>query len=81
MRRRKLTPNQEAKSRAWKEKMRRDNPKRFEGKVVGHTPDAAAGGPPAGGRAIALDSSVNSSVGGQVAAKRGSYNKVEVIRE
>ncbi len=46
----------------WKREMRRKHPKRFEGKVVGHTPDAHAGGPYSGGQAMALSESVNSSL-------------------
>ncbi|MFK7817476.1 MAG: polymorphic toxin type 15 domain-containing protein [Planctomycetaceae bacterium] len=49
-------------------------------KAVGHTPDACAGGPSAGGKAMALDSKVNSSVGGQVGSlePEQTYNRVEL---
>ena len=78
MQRRKPTKAEERASRRWKRQMRRKYPGRFEDKVVGHAPDAAAGGPSSGGTATALDSSVNSSVGGQVPAKPVGYTYTEV---
>jgi hypothetical protein len=62
--------------------MRQRYPERFNDRVVGHTPDAGAGRPAVGGRAMALDSSVNSSIGGQVGAKPVgyTYNRVDVVR-
>lgn len=48
--------------------MKKNQPTRFEGKVVGHVPDAAAGAPavPLDNKAMALLSSVNSYVGGML---------------
>lgn len=82
MTRRTLTAAEERASAAWKKAMRKAHPERFKNKVVGHTPDAAAGGPAAGGKAMALDPRVNASVGGQVSAKPPgyTYNQVEVVR-
>ncbi len=77
-------------SKNWKAQMRRDNPARFDGKVVAHVPDASAGGPsgPATGtpRAMALDESVNASVGAQVGnlhTHHGpqTYSEVRIVRE
>jgi intein/homing endonuclease len=82
MTRRRPTPIEEIKSQAWREEMRASDPSRFEGKVVGHTPDAAAGGPSSGGRAMALSYDVNSYLGGIL---RGipvgtTYNRVSLSR-
>jgi hypothetical protein len=81
--RRSLTAAEELASLAWKRAMRKAFPSRFQDKVVGHTPDAAAGGPVAGGKAMALDPTVNASIGGQVGKKPlgYKYGRVEVIRE
>jgi hypothetical protein len=69
--------------------MKKQFPKRFAGKVVGHTPDAAAGGPSApstpGGniiRAMALGRSVNSYLGGILKgiALNQTYHEVQLFR-
>ncbi|MFY7700479.1 MAG: polymorphic toxin-type HINT domain-containing protein, partial [Burkholderiaceae bacterium] len=65
--RRQLTDAEEKLSKAWKSRMRRDQPSRFTSdKAVGHVPDASAGGPavPANDKAMALFHSVNGYVGG-----------------
>ena len=50
--------------RAWRASMRANNKEKFAGKVVGHRPDAAAGGKTVSDRAMALIPSVNSYLGG-----------------
>jgi hypothetical protein len=62
--------------------MRALNPARFEDMVVGRLPDAGAGGPHAGGRAMALDSVVNATIGGYVGGKPVGYrdSAVRVVR-
>ena len=66
--RRKLSDAEEKASAVWKRQMKRNEPTRFDGKVVGHVPDAAAGGPakPPDDKAMALLNSVNSYVGGML---------------
>ncbi len=56
--------------------------KRFKGKIVGHVPDAAAGGAAAGGTAMALSSTVNSYLGGLLGGIPDStiYNLVQPFR-
>ncbi|WP_394845233.1 DUF6531 domain-containing protein [Pendulispora brunnea] len=80
---RRETAEETAASNRMKRNYRRDQPARFEGKVVGHVPDACAGGPSSGGRVMALDSSVNGSVGGQVGGvpPGQTYHRVRVVRD
>lgn len=64
MTRRILTPEEIKASAAWLKKMRKEAPHRFVNMVVGHLPDAAAGGKAVSDRAMALIPSVNSYLGG-----------------
>jgi hypothetical protein len=82
MTRRVLSEADEAASQAWRRQMQRLYPARFSGKVVGHVPDAAAGGPAAGGKAMALSRSVNGFLGGVLKGiSEGTvYNSVQLIR-
>lgn len=84
MTRRILTPAEEQASNAWKARMRAEQPARFKGRVVGHLPDAAAGGPvvPPGDKAMALLRSVNSYLGGILGGVPVGtfYNRVALTR-
>ncbi|MEN1681766.1 MAG: polymorphic toxin-type HINT domain-containing protein, partial [Planctomycetota bacterium] len=81
--RRTLTDADHAAARAWRDQMIRQYPSRFAGKVVGHVPDAAAGGPAAGGRAMALSQPVNSFLGGILSGVPidAQYNAVKLVRQ
>jgi RHS repeat-associated protein len=77
-----LSEAEEAASAAWKKAMRDRYPARFDGKVVGHTPDAIMGGKVAGGKAMALTPSVNSYLGGVAGGipEGTTYTKVVLFR-
>jgi hypothetical protein len=80
MMRRALTAAQQRLSRAWTRQM--SSQARFANRVVGHVPDAAAGGAVSGGPAMALLRSVNSYLGGILTGiPRGTvYNRVILFR-
>jgi len=82
MTRRVLTEAEQAASDAWKAALREQFPARFDGKVVGHVPDSAAGGAAVPDRAMALWSSVNSYLGGLLNGIPigTSYNAVKLFR-
>ncbi len=84
MTRRVLTAEEQAASAAWTEAMREQFPARFglAGKVVGHVPDAAAGGLAVPDRAMALLPSVNSYLGGLLGGVPvgTTYNVVRLFR-
>ncbi|MHB1425944.1 MAG: hypothetical protein ACYC3I_22500 [Gemmataceae bacterium] len=77
-----LTSAEELASKAWRRAMGARFPKRFAGKVVGHVPDAGAGGVASGGRAMALLDSVNSYLGGLLngVPVGTNYNAVRLFR-
>ncbi len=77
-----LSLAEKAASKAWTKMMRLKYPSRFAGRVVGHLPDAAAGGAAVPARGMALLPSVNSYLGGLL---RGiptgtRYNGVNLFR-
>ena len=82
MKRRCLTDKQEKESAAWKKAQRKKYPDRFDGAVVGHVPDAGAGGTHAGpgATAMALNPGVNASIGGQIGGMKpgDTYTSVTV---
>jgi len=82
MARRTLTDAEERASDIWKRMMRQRYPARFKGKVVGHVPDAGAGGRAVPDRAMALSYEVNSYLGGLLngIAVGTKYNAVELFR-
>ncbi len=77
---------------AIQDRMRRDDPQTYSNPntVVGHVPDLVAGGHPTNGPFMALDRSVNSSIGAQVnvvhqqslrtTGQGYTYNEVRVVR-
>ena len=73
---------QEKESAAWKKAQRKKYPDRFDGAVVGHVPDAGAGGIHAGpgATAMALNPGVNASIGGQIGGMKpgDTYTSVTV---
>jgi hypothetical protein len=82
MTRRTLSPAQQAAADDWRSDMRDQYPSRFDGKVVGHVPDAAAGGDVAPDRAMALLPSANSYLGGLLNGipVGTTYNRVQLFR-
>ena len=82
MTRRQETDQEKKDSKAYKEEKRKQYPCRFAGKVVGHVPDACAGGPSRDGPVTALSTPVNSYFGGILGgiAIGESYNLVRLVR-
>jgi hypothetical protein len=83
---RSLSAVEQHQSKMWKQRMRRSEPERFQdaGKVVGHVPDAAAGGSvvPPNNKAMALWPEVNSYVGGTMngVPTGTTYHRVKLVR-
>ena len=82
MTRRQESDQEKKDSKAYKEEKREQSPCRFAGKVVGHVPDACAGGPSSDGPVMALSTPVNSYFGGILGgiAVGESYNSVRLVR-
>ena len=82
MTRRVLTEAEERLSSAWTKQMRKLYESRFTDRVVGHVPDAAAGGLAVPDRAMALLPRVNSYLGGILSGipVGTKYNIVELYR-
>ena len=82
MTRRQETDQEKKDSAAYKKEKREQHPCRFAGKVVGHVPDACAGGPSSDGPVMALSTPVNAYFGGILGgiAVGESYNSVKLVR-